>query len=211
MKRLISLEEKGEDHLLQMTKSFEIGIDEVGRGCIFGPVFSAAVVISKKNGNVLRNLGLDDSKKLSPNKRSILIPYIFAFSEDWGIGQSSVNEIDKFGIRYATELSMIRAISKLKDIPIKILVDGPLSLRPWKGIQKNIVKGEAKFASIAAASVLAKVKRDALINRLEIKYKGYYLSKNKGYGTKEHFLSIQRKGLTKMHRTSFLKKLNITR
>jgi len=194
-----------------MTKLFEIGIDEVGRGCIFGPVFSAAVVISKRNGNVLRNLGLEDSKKLSPNKRSILIPYIFAFSEDWGIGQSSVNEIDKFGIRYATELSMIRAISKLKYKPIKILVDGPLPLRPWKGIQKNIVKGEAKFASIAAASVLAKVKRDALMNRFEIKYEGYYLSKNKGYGTKEHFLSIQRKGLTKMHRTSFLKKLNIIR
>ena len=106
---------------------------------------------------------------------------------------------------------MIRAISKLKYNPIKILVDGPLSLRPWKGVQKNIIKGEAKFASIAAASVLAKVKRDALMNRFEIKYEGYYLSKNKGYGTKEHFLSIQRKGLTKMHRTSFLKKLNIIR
>ena len=192
-----------------MTKSFEIGIDEVGRGCIFGPVFSAAVVISKKNGNVLRNLGLDDSKKLSPKKRSILIPYIFALSEDWGIGQSSANEIDKFGIRYATELSMIRAIDKLKYNPIKILVDGPLTIRSWKGIQKNIVKGDAKFASIAAASVLAKVKRDALMNRFEIKYKGYYLSKNKGYGTKKHFLSIQTKGLTKMHRNCFLKKLNI--
>ena len=211
MKRLISLEEKGEDHLLQMTKSFEIGIDEVGRGCIFGPVFSAAVVLSKKNGDILKNLGLDDSKKLSPKKRSILIPYIFALSEDWGIGQSSANEIDKFGIRYATELSMIRAIDKLKYNPKKILVDGPLPLRPWQGIQKNIVKGEAKFTSIAAASVLAKVKRDALMNRFEIKYKGYYLSKNKGYGTNEHFLSIQTNGLTKMHRTSFLKKLNIIR
>ena len=194
-----------------MTKSFEIGIDEVGRGCIFGPVFSAAVLLSKKNGDVLKNLGLDDSKKLSPNKRSILIPYIFALCEDWGLGQSSANEIDKFGIRYATELSMIRAIDKLKYSPIKILVDGPLSIRSWKGIQKNIVNGEAKFASIAAASVLAKVKRDALMNRFEIKYKGYYLSKNKGYGTNEHFLSIKTKGTTKMHRTSFLKKLNIIR
>jgi len=194
-----------------MTRSFEIGIDEVGRGCIFGPVFSAAVVLSKKNGEILKNLGLDDSKKLSPKKRSILIPYIFALSEDWGIGQSSANEIDKFGIRYATELSMIRAIDKLKCKPIKILVDGPLPLRSWKGIQKNIVKGDAKFASIAAASVLAKVKRDALMNRFEIKYKGYFLSKNKGYGTKEHFLCIQTKGFTKMHRTSFLKKLNILR
>ena len=192
-----------------MTKSFEIGIDEVGRGCIFGPVFSAAVVISKKNGNILRNLGLDDSKKLSPNKRSILIPYIFALSEDWGLGQSSVNEIDKFGIRYATELSMIRAINKLKYKPIKILIDGPLSLRTWKGIQKNIVKGEAKFASIAAASVLAKVKRDALMIRLEEKYKGYVLYKNKGYGTSDHFLSIKQFGITNMHRKSFLKKLDL--
>ena len=209
MKRLITREGKEEDPRQQMINSFEIGIDEVGKGCLFGPVFSAAVVLSKKNGNVLKNLGLDDSKKLSPKKRSILIPYIFALSEDWGIGQSSANEIDKFGIRYATELSMIRAIDKLKSNPIKILVDGPLSLRPWQGIQKNIVKGEAKFTSIAAASVLAKVKRDALMNRFEIKYKGYYLSKNKGYGTNEHYLSIQTKGLTKMHRTSFLKKLNI--
>ena len=175
MMRLIFLEEKEEDPLLRMTKSFEIGLDEVGRGCIFGPVFSAAVVLSKKNGDILKNLGLDDSKKLSPTKRSILIPYIFALSEDWGIGQSSANEIDKFGIRCATELSMIRAIDKLKYKPTKILIDGPLPLRSWHGIQKNIVKGEAKFASIAAASILAKVKRDALMNRFEIKYKGCLL------------------------------------
>ena len=120
-------------------KPFEIGIDEVGRGCLFGPVFSAAVVLSKENGVILRDLGLEDSKKLSQKKRSILIPYIFAFCEDWGIGQSSVNEIDKFGIRYATELSMIRSIEKLKYNPKKILVDGPLSIRSWKGIQTNIV------------------------------------------------------------------------
>ena len=209
MMRLITLGEREEDPLQQMSKAFEIGIDEVGKGCIFGPVFSAAVVLSKKNGNALRNLGLDDSKKLSPKKRSILIPYIFALSEDWGIGQSSVNEIDKYGIRYATELSMIRAIDKLKYKPLKIFVDGPLQIRSWKGIQKNIVKGESKFASIAAASVLAKVKRDALMNRFAMKYKGYNLSKNKGYGTREHFKSIHKQGLTKMHRTSFLKKLNI--
>ena len=209
MKKLITLEEKEEDPLQLMINSFETGIDEVGRGCLFGPVFSAAVVLSKKNGETLRKFGLDDSKKLSQRKRSLLLPYIFALSEDWGIGQSSVNEIDKFGIRYATELSMIRAINKLKNKPMQIFVDGPLSIRSWGGIQKNIIKGEEKFASIAAASVIAKVKRDALMNRFEIRYQGYYLSKNKGYGTKEHFLSIKNKGLTKMHRKSFLKKLNI--
>ena len=207
--RLITLGEREEDPLQQMSKAFEIGIDEVGKGCIFGPVFSAAVVLSKKNGTALRKLGLDDSKKLSQKKRSILIPYIFALSEDWGIGQSSVNEIDKYGIRYATELSMIRAIDKLKCNPLKIFVDGPLKIRSWRGIQKNIVKGESKFASIAAASVIAKVKRDSLMNRLGKEYQGYHLSKNKGYGTKEHFLSIQKKGFTKMHRRSFLKKLLI--
>ena len=209
MMRLITLGEREEDHLQHMSKAFEIGIDEVGKGCIFGPVFSAAVVLSKKNGTALRKLGLDDSKKLSQKKRSILIPYIYALSEDWGIGQSSVNEIDKYGIRYATELSMIRAIDKLKCNPLKIFVDGPLKIRSWRGIQKNIVKGESKFASIAAASVIAKVKRDALMNRLGIKYKGYHLSKNKGYGTREHFKFIQKQGITEMHRTSFLKKLNI--
>ena len=209
MKKLITPEEKEEDLLPLMIKSITVGIDEVGRGCLFGPVFSAAVVLSKKHGTILRNLGLDDSKKLSQKKRSILIPYIFALSEDWGIGQSSVNEIDKFGIRHATELSMIRAIYKLKNNPAKIFVDGPLLLRSWKGNQKNIINGDAKFASIAAASIIAKVKRDTLMNILEIKYRGYNLSKNKGYGTKDHFLSIQKKGLTKMHRKSFLKKLNI--
>ena len=209
MKKLKTPEEKEEDPLQLMIKALETGIDEVGRGCLFGPVLSAAIVLSKKNGDILRDLGLDDSKKLSQKKRSILVPYIFALSEDCGIGQSSVNEIDKFGIRYATELSMIRAIFKLKYNPITILVDGPLSIRSWKGIQQNIINGESKFASIAAASVIAKVKRDALMNRLGIKYKGYSLSKNKGYGTKEHFQSIQKQGLTKMHRTSFLKKLNI--
>ena len=209
MKRLKTLEEKEEDPLLRMIKSFEIGIDEVGKGCLFGPVFAAAVVLSKNNGDILRNLGLDDSKKLSRKKRSILMPYIFALCEDWGIGQSSVNEIDNFGIRYATELSMIRSLDKLKCKPIKILVDGPLSIRTWEGNQTNIIRGETKFASIAAASVIAKVKRDALMNRFEMKYTGYYLSKNKGYGTKQHFLSIQKQGLTNMHRKSFLKKLDI--
>ncbi len=209
MKTLITLGEKEEDHLQQMNKSFEVGIDEVGKGCLFGPIFSAAVLLSKRNGEILINLGLKDSKKLSQKKRSILIPYIFALSQDWGLGQSSVSEIEKYGIRYATELSMIRAIDKLKYRPKKIFVDGPLSIRSWQGVQKNIVKGETKFASIAAASVIAKVKRDALMNKFEIRYKGYYLSKNKGYGTREHFLSLQKKGLTKMHRKSFLKKLNI--
>ena len=201
------MQEKKEEDLQQILNNFpEIGIDEVGRGALFGPVFSGAVVLNKKNGFILQKLGVIDSKKLTPKKRALLLPKIFSLSLDYAIGQSSVREIDQFGIRYATELSMIRAINKLKDKPTKLLVDGPLALRCWKGIQKNIVAGDSKFTSIAAASILAKVSRDTLMERLDKKYKGYSIFNNKGYGTKEHFSSIKVKGITKLHRRSFLKK-----
>ena len=192
-----------------MNESIEVGIDEVGRGCIFGPVFSSAVVLSAENNHLLKKLGVDDSKKLSEKKRKSLIPKILELSNDWGIGQSSVREIDRYGIRCATELSMIRAIYKLKFKPLKIYIDGILPLSLWKGNQENIIKGDSKFTSIAAASILAKVKRDSLMNRLEEKYKGYTICKNKGYGTKNHFLSLKQLGITSMHRKSFLKKLDL--
>ena len=99
-----------------MNKLFEIGIDEVGRGAVFGPVFSAAIVITKQNGLALKKLGVMDSKKLTPKKREFLLPHIIKLSSDYGIGQSSVKEIDKFGIRIATELSMLRAVKKLREI-----------------------------------------------------------------------------------------------
>ena len=201
------MQEKKEEDLQQILNNFpEIGIDEVGRGALFGPVFSAAVVLNKKNGFILKKLGVIDSKKLTPKKRALLLPKIFSLSLDYAIGQSSVREIDQFGIRYATELSMIRAINKLKDKPTKLIVDGPLALRCWKGIQKNIVAGDSKFTSIAAASILAKVSRDTLMERLDKKYKGYSIFNNKGYGTKEHFSSIKVNGITRLHRRSFLKK-----
>ena len=208
MKISIYQEEKGEDHQQEMSNEIEIGIDEVGRGCIFGPVFSAAIVIPKRNNYLLKNLGVKDSKKLSIKKRESLIPFISDFSQDWSIGQSSVREIDKYGIRYATELSMIRAIEKLKNKPLEIYIDGSLPLRFWRGKQENIIRGDSIFTSIAAASILAKVSRDSLMTRLEKKYKGYFIYKNKGYGTKDHFLSIDKLGITNMHRKSFLKKLN---
>ena len=192
-----------------MNKVFEIGIDEVGRGSIFGPVMSAAVVLTKKDGLNLKRLGVIDSKRLTPMKREFLLPKIISLSSDYAIGQSSVREIDKFGIRFATELSMIRAVEKLKEKPSELLIDGPLLLRPWKGMQKNIVSGDLKFTSIAAASIIAKVTRDLLIKRLDKKFPGYFLYKNKGYGTKKHFSSIKDKGATNMHRKSFLIKSNL--
>ena len=192
-----------------MNKVFEVGIDEVGRGAIFGPVFSAVVILTEKNKSILKEYGVTDSKKLTPKKRKLLLPKILLLSSDYGIGQSSSSEIDKLGIRVATELSMIRALKKLKEKPSELIIDGPLLLRPWKGTQKNIISGDSKFISIASASIVAKVSRDNLMERLEKKYSGYFISKNKGYGTSEHLSLIKQNGITKLHRKSFLKKSNL--
>ena len=111
-----TVQEKREEGLRQiLNKIYEVGIDEVGRGAVFGPVFSAVVVLTKKNKFILQELGVMDSKKLSPKKRKLLVPKILSLSSDYGIGQSSAREIDKLGIRVATELSMIRALKKLKE------------------------------------------------------------------------------------------------
>ena len=118
-----------------MNKLSEVGIDEVGRGAIFGPVFYAVVVLTEINKFILKKFGVMDSKKLTPKKRQLLLPKILLLSSDYGIGQSSVREIDKLGIRVATELSMIRALKKLKKKPSELIIDGPLLLRPWKGVQ----------------------------------------------------------------------------
>ena len=192
-----------------MNKVSEVGIDEVGRGAVFGPVFSAVVVLNKKNKFILNQIGVTDSKKLTPRKRKLLFPKILSLSSDYGIGQSSAREIDKLGIRAATELSMIRALKKLRKKPSELIIDGPLLLRPWKGIQTNIVSGDSKFTSIASASIVAKVSRDNLMKRLDKKFPGYFLFKNKGYGTREHFSIINESGITNLHRKSFLKKSNL--
>ena len=204
------MQEKNEEDLQQiLNKISEVGIDEVGRGAVFGPVFSAVVVLTEKNQLTLRQLGVKDSKQLTQKKRKLLSKKIVLLSSDYGIGQSSVREIDKFGIRMATELSMIRALTKLKEKPSELIIDGPLLLRPWTGIQKNIISGDSKFTAIAAASILAKVSRDNLMERLDKKYSGYLIFKNKGYGTREHFSIIKKNGITNLHRKSFLKKSNL--
>ena len=192
-----------------MNKVVEVGIDEVGRGAVFGPVFSAVVVLTEKNKLTLKQFGVTDSKKLSPKKRKFLLPKILLLSSDYGIGQSSAREIDKLGIRVATELSMIRALKKLKMKPCELIIDGPQLLRLWDGNQKNVVSADSKFTAVASASILAKVSRDNLMERLEKKYSGYLLFKNKGYGTREHLSSIKKNGITKLHRKSFLKKSNL--
>tara|TARA_B100000700_G_scaffold311056_1_gene392409 strand:- start:261 stop:848 length:588 start_codon:yes stop_codon:yes gene_type:complete len=185
------------------------GIDEVGKGCLFGPVFAAAVILNKTNESKLLSLGLKDSKKLSPRQRYKLVPLIKKNSIAWSIGQSSAREIDSIGIREATEKAMIRALEKFPSPPNIILVDGILPIRPWPGKQKTQVRGESHFPSIAAASVLAKEARDELIKRLATKYSVYGLERNKGYGTEIHRKNLIKAGATKLHRKSFLSKLKI--
>ena len=183
------------------------GVDEVGKGCLFGPVFAGAVILSKENETHLLSLGLKDSKKLSQRKRYSLVPLIKKKSIAWAIGQASAREIDIFGIREATEKAILRALEKFQFRPNLILVDGILPIRLWPGEQKTQVRGESHFASIAAASVLAKEARDELMKRLAPKYSFYGIDKNKGYGTEIHRKSLIKAGSTKLHRKSFLLKL----
>ena len=113
---------KEEDLQQAFNKVCEVGIDEVGRGAIFGPIFSAVVVLNEKNRFTLKQFGVKDSKKLTYKKRKLLLPKILLLSSDYGIGQSSAREIDKLGIRVATELSMIRALKKLKEKPSELII-----------------------------------------------------------------------------------------
>ncbi len=185
------------------------GVDEVGKGCLFGPVFAGAVILSKTNESKLLSQGLKDSKKLSPRQRYNLVPLIKENSIAWSIGQASAREIDSIGIREATEKAMIRALEKFSSPPDLIVVDGILPIRMWPGKQKTQIRGESYFASIAAASVLAKESRDELITRLASKYRIYGLEKNKGYGTEFHRTNLIKAGATKLHRKSFLSRLGI--
>ena len=183
------------------------GIDEVGKGSLFGPVFAAAVVLDTTNENELIAKGLKDSKLLSHKKRAQLVPLIKELSISWGIGQSSAREIDSLGIRTATENAMVKAIESLSIKPTLLLVDGSLPIRIWKGAQETLIKGESKSVQIAAASVIAKEERDKLIKALAIDFPGYGLEKNVGYGTNLHCKQLVRVGYTKMHRKTFLKKI----
>ena len=185
------------------------GVDEVGRGCLFGPVFAAAVVLGAEVHEPLAAAGLTDSKKLTARRRAALVPLIQAQALAWGIGQASAAEIDRHGIRTATELAMLRALQKLSAAPELVLVDGVLPLRPWEGRQRTVVGGDARCLAIAAASVLAKECRDALIRRLAGRYPGYGLERHAGYGTAQHRSALLELGATSLHRRSFLGNLGL--
>ncbi|PMB41157.1 ribonuclease HII [Fischerella thermalis CCMEE 5319] len=179
------------------------GVDEVGRGCLFGPVVAAAVILPNDALSALMAAKIKDSKKLSNSRRSQLAQHIRSVAIDYKIGFASVVEIDQINILQATLLAMKRAVLKLKVQPTLCLIDGKQSINDLPLLQQNIVKGDERSLAIAAASIIAKVWRDELIVRLASKYPMYDLEQNKGYGSPKHLLALQEHGPSPLHRKSF--------
>ncbi len=174
------------------------GVDEVGRGCLAGPVYAAAVILPRKN----LIAGLRDSKKLSQKNRERLAAEIYEHCIALAIGRAEVAEIDQINILQATFLAMRRAISNLKLRPALCLIDG--NQNPSLDVPvKMIIGGDNIEPSIMAASIVAKVARDAEMRRLDGLYPGYGLLKNKGYGTATHLAGLAELGASKVHRLSF--------
>lgn len=179
------------------------GVDEVGRGALFGPVVAAAVILSPEALAQLQQSGVTDSKQLSPLQRQTLAAQIQAAALDCKIGLASVREIDRLNILQASLLAMQRAIRRLQPQPQLCLIDGNQRV-PNLGIaQQTIVQGDRQCLVIAAASIIAKVWRDQLIIRLANQYPGYDLASNKGYGTTKHRQALQQLGVSRQHRRSF--------
>ena len=195
-----------ESHLLsELTNKDTLvaGIDEVGRGALFGSVVAAAVVLPLSAIEKLREIGVQDSKKLSPKKRENLIQPIKNTVTHWSIAQATVTEIDRLNILQASLLAMKRSVLKLEPSPDICLVDGKFSIPDLFIPQKTVIKGDQKSFAIAAASILAKVWRDDLIISLAPEYPEYDLVSNKGYPTKKHRLALQKYGTCIYHRMSF--------
>lgn len=181
------------------------GVDEVGRGCLFGPVFAAACCLDAAALPMLAAAGVQDSKTLKPVCRQRLLPVINRLATDLGLGQASAREIDQRGIRAATELAMVRALQRLAKTPRLVLVDGNLRLRPWRNRQQTVVHGDQRCLTIACASIVAKEARDDLLLRLDRRFPGYGLASHKGYGTPRHREALKHLGPTPLHRLSFLR------
>ena len=174
------------------------GVDEVGRGCLAGPVFAAAVILNK--GINIKDI--KDSKKIPFKKRILLSKYIKKNSI-YAVGTASVKEINKINILNASLLSMQRALDKLKLKPSIVYIDGLFAPKGLKIKHKTFVKGDEKITCISAASIVAKATRDLFMIRLGQKFPKYKWNKNFGYGTAEHLNGIRKYGITKHHRKNF--------
>ena len=181
------------------TDLIEAGCDEAGRGCLAGSVFAAAVILPVDYENDL----LNDSKKLTEKQRYALRTQIETDALAWAVGEVTADEIDKINILNASILAMHRALDGLKLRPQAIIVDGN-RFKPYGTLpHETIVKGDAKFLSIAAASVLAKTYRDDYMNNLALQHPVYQWDVNKGYPTKAHRTAIEEHGISPFHRKTF--------
>lgn len=177
----------------------EAGLDEAGRGCYAGPVFAAAVILPKDFFHLL----LNDSKQLNEKQRDELRPIIEKEAISFAVGSVDNDEIDSINILQASFKAMHLALDSLNKTPQLLLIDGN-RFKPYKEIKHVcIIKGDGIYASIAAASILAKTYRDEYMQKIHAEYSSYYWNKNKGYGTLEHRLAIEKEGLCKYHRRSF--------
>jgi len=180
-----------------------VGVDEVGRGPLAGPVVCAAALMPLDEEK--RIVGIDDSKKLSPKKREILAEKIKEVALSYSIAEVGEEQIDEINILEATKLCMKLAVEGLDLAPDLVLTDGNMTL-DIQAEQKSIVKGDALVYSIGAASILAKVYRDRLMRMYGTLYPEYGFERNMGYGTQEHIRAIQEIGICKIHRKTFVKK-----
>jgi ribonuclease HII len=181
------------------TELLEAGCDEAGRGCYAGPVFAAAVILPKDFYHPL----LNDSKQLTPEERNELKPFIKANAIAYSVAMVDNDEIDRINILRASFKAMHLALDKLRKKPGLLLIDGN-RFTPYKTLRHEcIIKGDGIYASIAAASILAKTHRDAYMKTLHKEFPHYNWKSNKGYGTLEHRKAIETHGLCKYHRRSF--------
>lgn len=177
----------------------EAGCDEAGRGCLSGPVFAAAVILPEDYSNDM----LDDSKKLTEAKRYQLREEIEKEALAWAVAMLDNNEIDEINILNASIAAMHRSVGQLKITPEHLLIDGN-KFKPYKEIPHDcIIKGDGRYYSIAAASVLAKTYRDDFMMKIHSEFPDYKWNKNKGYATKEHVAAIKKIGFSKYHRKTF--------
>ncbi len=214
------------DLLTHMTALVEAGADEAGRGCLAGPVVAAAVILPKDvSADDLP--GLNDSKKLTEKRREALRPIIEDVAVAWAVGMASPEEIDSINILNASILAMHRAIRQLSVVPEQLIIDGNRFHPYYRDFEslgthcgdaggalrlhdestliphQTIVKGDGKYLSIAAASVIAKTERDHIMTRLAADYPAYRWDVNKGYPTADHYAAIASAGITPLHRRSF--------
>jgi ribonuclease HII len=175
------------------------GVDEVGRGCVAGPVYAAAVIINEK----FDIKGVTDSKLVSEKKRAELAGLIKSQALSWAVGVAEVAEITKFNILQATFLAMKRAVQSLGIVPELVLVDGHQKIPQFNFKQECLIKGDLRCLPISCASIIAKVARDEKMLELDEQYPGYLLREHKGYGTPTHLKIIREKGPSPIHRATF--------